>query len=211
MVSLASRATALFSLLLAAISSGLSNGQEINIEALQKEGVIPTVIDMKPTIALQVKYKSGVEALYGNELTPTQVKDMPKFEFRSEADKLYTIAFIGPDVPTLNAGMVLGMMIHNIPGNDVAKGNINTEYVGSAPPEGSGFHRYVFILYEQPGKVKGGKFISRTTGMARVKFSLKKYAADHKLGKPVGINFYKAQYDDYVPKIWRQFMTFGWG
>lgn len=37
----------------------------------------------------------------------------------------------------------------NIPGADVGKGDEITEYIGAGPPNGTGLHRYVFLIYKQ--------------------------------------------------------------
>ena len=42
-------------------------------------------------------------------------------------------------------------MVVNIPDNQVPAGETLVEYIGSAPSRGSGFHRYVFLLFAQPG------------------------------------------------------------
>lgn len=44
-------------------------------------------------------------------------------------------------------------LVTNIPGMDVASGDTLTEFVGSGPPMGTGLHRYVFLVYEQPKKL----------------------------------------------------------
>ena len=44
-------------------------------------------------------------------------------------------------------------LVVNIPGSDVSKGEVLSGYIGSGPPEGTGIHRYVYILYKQPGKL----------------------------------------------------------
>lgn len=46
-------------------------------------------------------------------------------------------------------GPVLHWLVRNIPGNDIKKGEVIAEYRGSGPPEGTGLHRYIFLLYEQ--------------------------------------------------------------
>lgn len=45
-------------------------------------------------------------------------------------------------------------LVGNIPGNDVASGEVLSAYIGSGPPQGTGIHRYVFIVYKQPSKLK---------------------------------------------------------
>lgn len=45
-------------------------------------------------------------------------------------------------------------LVVNIPGSDVASGEVLSGYIGSGPPEGTGIHRYVYIAYKQPGKLE---------------------------------------------------------
>lgn len=42
------------------------------------------------------------------------------------------------------------------------------------------------------------------TAEKRVKFSINKFAIKYNLGAPVAGNFYRAQYDDYVPILYQQ-------
>jgi phosphatidylethanolamine-binding protein len=49
------------------------------------------------TIRSQVKYLSGVEVNEGNELTPTQVKDVPTVSWDAVPDQFYTLAMTGED------------------------------------------------------------------------------------------------------------------
>lgn len=55
--------------------------------------------------------------------------------------------------------------VANIPGKQIEKGDTLVEYLQPFPPKGTGFHRYVFVLYQQNGlvkydTVKGEYFIS---------------------------------------------------
>lgn len=45
-------------------------------------------------------------------------------------------------------------LVVNIPGNNVSEGEVLSGYIGSGPPQGTGIHRYVYILYKQPGKLQ---------------------------------------------------------
>lgn len=92
----------------------------------------------------------------GNELTPTQVKDIPKVSYETDNDALYALIFTDPDAPS-RKNPIFGEFHHwivvNIPGNDVKSGDTLYEYVGAGPPKGTGLHRYVFLLYKQNGKI----------------------------------------------------------
>lgn len=43
----------------------------------------------------QVSYPSGVVVSEGNELTPTQVKDIPYVSWEANPDQFYTLAMTG--------------------------------------------------------------------------------------------------------------------
>jgi len=44
-------------------------------------------------------------------------------------------------------------LVGNVPGNDISKGEVLSAYIGSGPPPNTGLHRYVFLIYKQPGKL----------------------------------------------------------
>jgi len=175
---------------------------------LSKEQVIPDVIDKVPTAPVQVEYDSGVEAQQGNELTPTQVKDQPKFSFEAKSDQLYTLAMVDPDAPSRKDPKfreILHFLVANIPGQDVSKGDTLAEYIGSGPPQGTGLHRYVFLVYHQEkGKLDSDLKITKTSRVGRINFSIRNFAKANNLGDPIAANFYQAQYDDYVPLLHAQ-------
>lgn len=100
---------------------------------------------------------------------------------------------------------IIPLFLGNIPGSEVSKGEVLTDFVGSGPPKGSGLHRYVFVLYKQPERINfTDKKISSTTGTGRGKFSIRDFAKKYNLGKPLAYNVYQAEWDDYVPKLHKQ-------
>lgn len=102
------------------------------------------------------------------------------------------------------------MIVGNIPGNDLNAGDTLSGFVSSAPPKGSGLHRYVYLLYKQEnGKIdySDQPRLSGTMGKNRGKFSTKDFVAKYKLGTPVAGNFYQAEWDSYVPQVYAK-LTF---
>lgn len=93
----------------------------------------------------------------GNELTPTQVQNVPiSIEWPAEKDSLYTLVLTDPDAPSRLQPKYREWhhwLVVNIPGNDIASGETLSEYVGSGPPKGTGLHRYVMLVYKQPGRI----------------------------------------------------------
>lgn len=97
-------------------------------------------------------------------------------------------------------------LVVNIPGKDVSKGETLSEYVGSGPPQGTGLHRYVYLVYQQSGKISDKEHGHLTNRSAdnRGCWSVAKFAAKHHLGDPIAGNFFEAEYDDYVPELYKQ-------
>lgn len=177
-------------------------------KAMEKHQVVPDVIPVAPAELAKVSYASGVSVNEGNELTPKQVKDLPTVEWKADGSALYTLCMTDPDAPSRKEPTYREWhhwLVGNIPGADVAKGETLSEYVGSGPPEGTGLHRYVFLVYKQNGKLSFDEpRLTNRSGDNRGGFSIAKFAEKYKLGNPVAGNFYQAQWDDYVPILYKQ-------
>ncbi|XP_059620811.1 protein D3-like [Phlebotomus argentipes] len=176
-------------------------------KSMEKHGVVPDVIPAAPKEVLKVSYPSGVAVNEGNELTPTQVKDVPTVTWSPEAGALYTLCMTDPDAPSRKEPTYREWhhwLVGNIPGSEVAKGETLSAYVGSGPPEGTGLHRYVFLLYKQNGTLSFTEpRLTNTSADNRGCFSIQKFAEKYKLELVAG-NLYQAQWDDYVPLLYKQ-------
>ncbi|XP_046386495.1 protein D3-like [Ischnura elegans] len=192
----------------ASVLSERSPNAAINsLSKMEQHGVVPDVIDTVPQGVLQVSYGSNNVNL-GNELTPTQVKDIPTVTWDAEGDAFYTLCMTDPDAPSRQDPKFREWhhwLVGNIPGSDIAAGENLSEYVGSGPPKGTGLHRYVFLLYKQPKKLTFDEpRLTNRSGDHRGKFSIRNFAKKYNLGNPIAGNFYQAQWDDYVPKLYEQ-------
>jgi len=182
------------------------NQNQSAMEALQ---VVPDVIDVVPANAITIEFDSGVSAVNGNELTPTQVKNQPiKVEWPVEDGAFYTLCFLDPDAPSRaepTLGEVHHWLVTNIPGNDISKGEVLIGYIGSGAPKGTGLHRYIFLVYKQPSKLSFDEpRVSNRSRDHRLKLSVRKFAEKYNLGQPTAGSFFQAQYDDYVPILHAQ-------
>ncbi|EAT40755.1 AAEL007549-PA [Aedes aegypti] len=177
-------------------------------KSMDKHQVVPDVIPVAPAEVAKVSYASGAVVNEGNELTPTQVKDVPKVEWNADSAALYTLCMTDPDAPSRKEPTYREWhhwLVGNIPGGDVAKGETLSEYVGSGPPQGTGLHRYVFLVYKQNGKLTFDEpRLTNRSGDNRGGFSIRKFAEKYNLGNPVAGNFYQAEWDDYVPILYKQ-------
>ncbi|NP_001166821.1 phosphatidylethanolamine binding protein isoform 1 [Bombyx mori] len=177
-------------------------------KSFEASQVVPDVIPKAPAALLQVKYPSGVEVKEGNELTPTQVKDEPSVKWDAEPGQYYTLAMTDPDAPSRKEPTFREWhhwLVGNIQGNEVNSGETLSQYVGSGPPEKTGLHRYVFLLYKQPSKLTFDEpRLTNTSSDKRANFKIAEFAKKYNLGDPIAGNFYEAQYDDYVPILYKQ-------
>ncbi|KAM4810084.1 phosphatidylethanolamine-binding protein 1-like [Rhinophrynus dorsalis] len=166
-------------------------------------------VDEKPTHPLKVCYGSVCIEQLGQVLTPTQVQHCPTIEWDGmDCNKLYTVAFTDPDVPS-RKDSVLGEWHHflavNVKGNDLSTGCILTAYVGSGPAKGTGLHRYTWLVYEQTEPLKcDERILGTTTAEYRGPFKVSSFRKKYKLGPPIAGTCYQAEWDDYVPKLYKQ-------
>jgi phosphatidylethanolamine-binding protein (PEBP) family uncharacterized protein len=98
---------------------------------------------------MEIKYKS-TNINKGDFLSPLQSVSKPIIKYNANKNKLYTIILHDPDA-------VIGNRVHwlviNIPGSAIQNGDTVFDYDGPHPPPKSGIHKYIFMIYEQPGKI----------------------------------------------------------
>ncbi|XP_054157288.1 phosphatidylethanolamine-binding protein homolog F40A3.3-like [Oppia nitens] len=115
---------------------------------------VPDVIDIVPKNVIKIHYPSGVDVNLGNELKPVEVKDEPTVDWpTTQPDDLYTLLMTDPDA-SVDVREIKHWLIVNIPGNDLAKGELLAPYGGSCPPVEHGLHRYIFLVYKQSGHLQ---------------------------------------------------------
>lgn len=76
---------------------------------------------------------------------------VPHLLFRADFSCLIPYHIADPDAPRRGGynREFRHWLVGNIPEENVAKGEILAEYVGPAPPNNTGKHRYVFLVYKQ--------------------------------------------------------------
>ncbi|XP_037795333.1 protein D2-like [Penaeus monodon] len=174
---------------------------------MEQHEVVPDVLDEVPPDVVQIKYAEA-EVNNGNVLTPTQVFSPPTYmSWPAKENALYTLCMTDPDAPSRQEPKFREFhhwLVVNIPGSDFARGNVLSDYVGSGPPKGTGLHRYVFIVYEQPGALECDEpIISKNSADHRRSFSIRKFAAKYNLRLSAG-NFYQAEYDPSTDLVHKQ-------
>ncbi|KAI9203384.1 phosphatidylethanolamine-binding protein [Polychytrium aggregatum] len=142
--------------------------------------VVPA--EFRPSVELNVKYLSK-KVTYGKELN-IDVSWIP------EEGAYYTLILTDPDVPSRKNpedGEYRHWVVSNILNSDYANGEDLTEYEPPCPPVGTGLHRYIFLLYKQPGFLDLSVISKR-----RERWEADSWAKSFGM-ELVGCNFFKGQ------------------
>jgi len=158
---------------------------------MNKHGVVPDVVDhFTEQFELQISFDQN--HVTGNEISPSHCAKAPSVTHKGDSDSLYALAMVDPDAPSRENHKMREWrhwVVVNIPGNNVSKGDVISAYAGPTPPQGTGLHRYVFMLYKQSKKLSTQHLDDNVRG----KWSLKQWAKDQGLGHPVAGNYFLAQ------------------
>lgn len=178
--------------------------------------IVPHVIPAAPSSELKLTY-GELKVQAGVVLTPTQVQNSPTISFDANPNAFYTVVMLDPDAPTRKDpkySQWLHWLAVNVPGQDLSqKGEVLAEYVGAGPPEGSGLHRYIFLAFQQERKCDGTDLQTFHRVSERPNWSLSAYL--EKLRTYAGAltlvagNFFEAQWDDYVPILYKSLEKMG--
>lgn len=174
---------------------------------MEEHKVVPDVLSSVPPGVAKVTWPSGITAELGNVTTPTMMKDAPNVSWEADSGSLYTVIMTDPDAPSRESPKFREWhhwLVYDIPGGDLSKGKTHAAYIGAGPPPKTGLHRYVFIVYKQPGPLNIQEPPKPKTTDNRASWKASKFAEDHKLGAPVAANFVQAEWDDYVPKLYAE-------
>jgi len=141
------------------------------VQSFVKEQIIPDVIPestLTPTVLFSVTYPSGKEAVLGAELTKEEAGDEPEIVITplnaSSLDPTYTLVMTDPDAPSradpkyrqFRHWVITGLRTPASTSSETENMAAlkprasTTPYRAPGPPPGSGFHRYVFLLFEEP-------------------------------------------------------------
>ncbi|XP_075229396.1 large ribosomal subunit protein mL38-like [Lycorma delicatula] len=106
-----------------------------------------------PIVIMDISYKSNegfVPVFRGNDVKPSQASAAPEVVYEAPSNTLWTLILTNPDGHlTHDNAEYVHWFIGNIPGSDVKKGEVVWDYLQPFPPHGTGYHRYIFVLYKQ--------------------------------------------------------------
>ncbi|KAF5386734.1 hypothetical protein D9615_001781 [Tricholomella constricta] len=170
------------------------------IEAHFKQSeIVPSLLaSFDPSALLTVDYASVGVITPGQLLTKEQSAPTPEVTVTPVNSSLeltgkYTITMVDADI--VGSDLTKGVNRHwLINGVDIADGKVSnasataiTAYAGPGPAAGSGPHRYVIILYQQPDSFKAPADLSEPIGVTL--FDVNAYAKNSGLGSIVAATY----------------------
>lgn len=153
---------------------------------------------------LKVIYSEIIEAHNSVALSPEDTCKIPKVQFHGAEGSMYSLILFDLDHPSRHdpsERKYIHWMIVNIPGSgpltDAASGQTVLPYLVVAPFHGSGFHRYVFLLFKQSVHFGEGQ-VTNLEMFNRKKTDIENLTSTYDLGSPIGINVFESQWTSFV-------------
>ncbi|XP_061665768.1 39S ribosomal protein L38, mitochondrial isoform X2 [Syngnathoides biaculeatus] len=157
-----------------------------------------------PQIPLRIRYNQGTgsQVHYGNALTPTEAASAPVVSFDADEGSLWTLLLTSPDEHLLdNEAEYLHWLVGNIPGGAVQAGEQLCHYLAPFPARGTGFHRYIYVLFQQGGPIRFQEDLRPSLCHSLVDRTFKTVDFDRKHQDsmtPAGLAFFQCQWDESV-------------
>ncbi|KAJ3607526.1 hypothetical protein NHX12_024577 [Muraenolepis orangiensis] len=158
-----------------------------------------------PQVTLGVHYAQEdrtAAVYYGNLLTPTEAWSAPSVRFQAEESSLWTLLFTCPDEHLLdNQAEYVHWLVGNIPGGRVQSGQELCDYLAPFPAKGTGFHRYIYVLFKQDGLVDFQEDARRSPCHSledRTFKTVEFYRKYQDSMTPAGLGFFQCQWDESV-------------
>ncbi|XP_056361822.1 39S ribosomal protein L38, mitochondrial isoform X2 [Oenanthe melanoleuca] len=168
-----------------------------------------------PWVALRVHYSQDDEHLvpvyYGNMVTPSEASSPPAVSYEADKGSLWTLLLTNPDGHLRDADSeYLHWLVTNIPGSDIKAGKEMCHYLPPFPAMGTGYHRFIFLLFRQHGPIDFSQD-ARPTPCYSLKmrtFSTFDFYTKHKDAMtPAGLAFFQCQWDSSVTSTFHQLLN----
>lgn len=179
------------------------------IRQMKTHSVVPDVIDCPPHKLLKILYDGSLPISPGSTIKPSQTEFEPLLQWTCDPKTYHVICMTDPDSPNRSSPTLKELhhwLVGNVVGCKQTTGKTLSEYIPCGPPEGTGLHRFVFLVYRQKDLINFEEpFLAKKFIKPRVKFSINKFAEKYDLGNPVAGNFFFAEYDAFVAKLYKTF------
>ncbi|NXF77835.1 RM38 protein, partial [Sclerurus mexicanus] len=168
-----------------------------------------------PWVALRVQYSQKdehvVPVYYGNMVTPSEASSPPAVSYEADKGSLWTLLLTNPDGHLRDADSeYLHWLVTNIPGNDIKSGKEICHYLPPFPAMGTGYHRFIFLLFKQDRPIDFSKDARPTPcySLRMRTFSTFDFYRKHEDAMtPAGLAFFQCQWDSSVTSIFHQLLN----
>ncbi|KAG7474008.1 39S ribosomal protein L38, mitochondrial [Solea senegalensis] len=157
-----------------------------------------------PQVSLHISYSQDTsgQVHHGNRLTPTEAASAPQITFDAEEGSLWTLMLTCPDEHLVdNEAEYIHWLVGNIPGGAVQAGEELCHYLPPFPAKGTGFHRYVYVLFKQEALINFQQDVrpSPCHSLADRTFKTMDFYRKHQDNlTPAGLAFFQCQWDESV-------------
>jgi len=141
----------------------------------------------------------------GNRIKPSDAEKAPTVNYESEENSWWSIVMTNPDCHFQDSSAeYLHWFVGNIPGNQVANGEVLMDYLQPFPAKGTGYQRFIFVLYKQECKIDWSKYKKPLPcrSLQERTFKTFEFYKDHEdVITPAGLAFFQADWDDTLTPV----------
>ncbi|XP_043941109.1 39S ribosomal protein L38, mitochondrial [Protopterus annectens] len=168
-----------------------------------------------PWVMLRVEYSLDEENVMpvhrGNVVTPSEAVSAPRVTFEAEEGSLWTLLFTNPDGHLRdNESEYIHWLVGNIPGNMVESGDHLCRYFPPFPAKGTGYHRFIFILFKQDTKIdfkdEYRPYPCHSLKM-RTFHTYDFYKKYQDFMTPAGLAFFQSRWDESVTQVFHHLLN----
>uniref|UniRef100_A0A8C5WMC4 Large ribosomal subunit protein mL38 n=1 Tax=Leptobrachium leishanense TaxID=445787 RepID=A0A8C5WMC4_9ANUR len=168
-----------------------------------------------PSLPLTVHYSIEEEFVlpvyYGNTIAPSEAAAPPEVAYEAEHGSLWTLLLTNPDGHLRDTDSeYVHWLVGNIPGNQVLSGDEVCHYFPPFPAKGTGYHRYIFILFKQEGPVDYREDLRPNPCHSlkhRTFKTLDFYRKYEDSLTPAGLAFFQCTWDDSVTQVYHKLLN----
>ncbi|KFQ92666.1 hypothetical protein Y956_05010, partial [Nipponia nippon] len=168
-----------------------------------------------PWVTLRVEYSQEDEYLvpvyYGNIVTPSEASSPPAVSYEADKSSLWTLLLTNPDGHLRDTDSeYLHWLVTNIPGNDIKSGKEICHYLPPFPAMGTGYHRFVFLLFKQDCPIDFSEDVRPMPchSLKMRTFSTFDFYRKHEDAMtPAGLAFFQCQWDSSVTWVFHQLLN----
>ncbi|KFP95815.1 hypothetical protein N329_02093, partial [Haliaeetus albicilla] len=168
-----------------------------------------------PWVTLRVEYSQEdehfVPVYYGNMVAPSEASSPPAVSYEADKGSLWTLLLTNPDGHLRNTDSeYLHWLVTNIPGNDIKLGKEICHYLPPFPAMGTGYHRFIFLLFKQDCPIDFSEDIRPMPchSLKMRTFSTFDFYRKHEDAMtPAGLAFFQCQWDSSVTWVFHQLLN----